>query len=187
VLLGWGTLTVLYQWSRLLGPSHGGLDAMDPASLAIAVVSLLAPYLKRLGGHMADKVADDLTDAVQGKLELLYQTLKARLRSGSYEVRQLEGVEAKPDSPRRLQALESALAEYLPSDPALTAELERLVTEVTAVGGVRVQAADAGIVAGGNVTQWAGGDIVGRDKIGGDRVGKDKLTYAPPRGPSHSG
>jgi hypothetical protein len=50
-------------------------------------------------------------------VQRLYHTLRAHLRAGSYEAGQLEGVEDKPDSPARQQALAATLAEYLAAHP----------------------------------------------------------------------
>src|SRR6266508_5963766 len=91
---------------------------MDPASLAAIVVGLVASHLQRLGGRIVGRVTDDVAEAAEARIERLYDTLKARLRPGSYEAGQLEGVAAKPGSRGRQQALESALAEYLVADPA---------------------------------------------------------------------
>jgi hypothetical protein len=76
--------------------------------------------------------------------------------------------------------LTAELAKIIGQDPQFAAELERLVSEAQAAGGVRITASDAGVVAAGNVYQQAGGDVVGRDKIGGDQVGRDKIGYATP-------
>ena len=57
----------------------------------------------------------------------VYEAVKARLRPGSYAGNQLQGVEEKPESQGRQQALQGALAEVLEEDQGFAAELERLV------------------------------------------------------------
>jgi hypothetical protein len=135
---------------------------MDPVTLATTVVGLLAPYLLKVGEKVAGTLTDRAADAAPGVVERLYRTLKSRLRPGSYEATQLEGVEAKPDSPARQQALATTLAEFLAEHPEVAAELEPLAVEAQQAG-AQVQAIQSGITAGGNISIHAGGDVVGRD------------------------
>jgi hypothetical protein len=148
---------------------------MDPITLATTVVGLLAPFLRRAGDKLAGGLADRAADAAQALVGRLYRTLKGRLRPGSYEAAQLEGVEAKPDSPTRQQALAAALAEFLAEHPEVAAELEPLAVEAQQAG-AQVQAIESGITAGGNVDLHAGGDITGRDRIGSDQAARDHPT-----------
>lgn len=140
---------------------------VEPVSLATAVVSLLAPFLRQLGGQVAEKASAELTDAALPAIKRLYHTLKERLRPGSYARSQLQGVEERPDSEGRQQALRSALAEELESDPAFAAEVERLVSEAQAASGVQITANDTGVVAGRDVHQ-RGQYVAGRDLHIGD-------------------
>jgi hypothetical protein len=151
---------------------------MDPVTLATTVVGLLAPYLLKVGEKVAGTLTDRAADAAQGVVQRLYQTLKARLRPGSHEAGQLEGVEAKPDSPARQQALAATLAEFLAEHPEVAAELEPLAVEAQQAG-AQVQAIESGITAGGNVNLHAGGDITGRDRIGSDQPAKDRASPPP--------
>lgn len=139
---------------------------IEPVSLAAAAVSLLAPFLQRLGGRVAEDASDALADAALPVVKRLYQTVKARLLPGSYAGNQLEGVEKRPDSEGRQQALRTALAEELAADPELAAQVERLVSEAQAAG-VQVIASDAGVVAGRDVHQ-RGQYVAGRDLHIGD-------------------
>jgi hypothetical protein len=150
---------------------------MDPVTLATTVVGLLAPYLLKAGEKVADTLTDRAADATPGVVARLYRTLKERLRPGSYEASQLEGVEAKPDSPARQQALAATLAEFLAEHPEVAAELEPLAVEAQQAG-AQVQAIQSGITAGGNINLHAGGDITGRDRIGSDQPAKDHPTPA---------
>jgi hypothetical protein len=103
-----------------------------------------------------------VADAAVPAVKRLYQALKDRLRPGTYAGSQLEGVEQRPDSESRQQALRSALAEELEADPAFAAEVERLVGEAQAAGGVQLTVSDAGVVAGRDVHQ-RGQYVAGRD------------------------
>jgi hypothetical protein len=153
---------------------------MDPVALAAAAVALLAPYLQQAGGVLADRAGQAIADAALPKVKALYERIRAKLRSHSYQGALLDGVQEAPEDPGRQEILTAELAKIIGQDPQFAAELERLVSEAQAAGGVRITASDAGVVAAGNVYQQAGGDVVGRDKIGGDQVGRDKIGYATP-------
>jgi len=139
---------------------------VEPVSLAAAAVSLLAPFLQRLGGQVAEQASDALADAAVPVVKRLYQTVKAKLLPGSYAGNQLEGVEERPDSEGRQQALRTALAEELAADPEFSVQVARLVSEAQAAG-VQVVANDAGAVAGRDVHQH-GQYVAGRDLLIGD-------------------
>jgi hypothetical protein len=153
---------------------------MEPLSLAAAAVGLLAPYLQQTAGVLADRAGQAIADAALPKVKALYERVRAKLTPGSYQGALLDGVQEAPEDPGRQEILKAELAKVIRQDPEFAAELERLVTEAQAAGGVRITATDAGVVAGRDVHQQAGGDVVGRDKIGGDQVGRDKISYAPP-------
>jgi hypothetical protein len=156
---------------------------MEPLSLAAAAVALLAPYLQQAGGVLADRAGEAIANAALPKVKELYERVRAKLRPGSYQGALLDGVQEAPGDTGRQEILKAELAKVISQDRQFAAELERLVNEVQAVGGVKITASDAKVVAGHDVYQWAGGDVVGGDKIGGDRVGGDKISYAPP--PKH--
>jgi hypothetical protein len=144
---------------------------MDPVTLAAAAVGLLGPFLRSIGDKTAEKTAEEVSQTLSERavpaVKRLFKALKEKLRPGSYAGNQLEGVEEKPDSDTRRQALTDALAEELEADPAFAAEVEGLVNEAEAAGGVQVTATDAGVVAGGDVHQ-SGTYVAGRDMtIGG--------------------
>jgi hypothetical protein len=145
--------------------SKGGI-VIEPISLAAMTVTLLVPFLQRIGERVADHASDALADAAVPAVKRLYQTLKAKLSPGSYAANQLQGVEERPDSEGRQQALATALAEALAADQELAAQVERLVDEARAAG-AQVNARDAGVVAGRDVHQH-GQYVAGRDlHIGG--------------------
>lgn len=135
---------------------------MDPAALAATAVAMLLPYLHQLAGRVTERTADALSDSGLPKVQQLYQTLKERLRPGSYAGNVLEGAEVRPDSEGRQQALGAALAEELQHDPDFAAEVERLVTQAQESGGATVSVTDSGAVAGRDLIQ-RGRNVAGRD------------------------
>jgi hypothetical protein len=135
---------------------------VEPISLAVAAISLLAPYLERFAGRVAEQTADATADLALPAVRRLYEAVKAKLRPGTYAGAQLQGVVERPDSEGRQQALRTALVEEMESDPAFAAELERLVAEAQAAVGAQVTATNAGVVAGRDVTQ-RGNFVAGRD------------------------
>ncbi|HET9610553.1 MAG TPA: hypothetical protein VFP06_13165 [Acidimicrobiales bacterium] len=139
---------------------------VDPVTLAAAAVAILAPFLRRVTEQTADNVSEAISDAAVPAAKRLYQAVRARLRPGSYAANQLDGVEERPDSESRQQALQAALAEELEADPSFAAELEALVTEAQAAG-VQITARDTGAVAGRDVHQ-RGRYVAGRDLNIGD-------------------
>jgi hypothetical protein len=126
---------------------------MDPITLAGAAVSLLAPYLSQSAGKVIDKAGDQLAEGALPAVKRVYDAVKARLRPGSYAGNQLQGVEEKPDSQGRQQALQSALAEVLEEDQGFAAQLEQLVTQARQAAGWHAQ---VGTVEG---TAAFGGDV----------------------------
>jgi murein L,D-transpeptidase YcbB/YkuD len=148
---------------------------VEPVSLAASAVALLVPYLERVAGRVAEQATDALADAAIPALKRLYEAVKARLRPGTYAGNQLQGVEERPDSEGRQQALRSALAEEVESDPAFAAELDRLVSQAQTATGVRVTATDVGVIAGRDA-HLRGGYVAGRDM--------DLSGGIPPKQPS---
>jgi hypothetical protein len=136
---------------------------MDPFSLAAAAVALLAPYLQQASGVLAERAGQAMADAALPKVKALYERIRAKLRPGSYQGALLDGVQEAPDDIGRQEILKTELAKVISQDHEFAAELERLVNEAQAAGGVHITATEAGVVAGGDVTQWAGGDVAGRD------------------------
>jgi hypothetical protein len=137
---------------------------MDPITLAGAAVGLLVPYLQKLAGKVADQATEQLSEAALPAVKRVYQAVKARLHPGSYAGNQLAGVEEKPDSPTRQQALQGALAEVLVEDEGFAAELERLVAVARKAAGWQAQVGKVeGTAAfGGDVHQQAE-YLAGRD------------------------
>jgi hypothetical protein len=135
---------------------------MDPITLAAAAVSMLVPFLVRVGGHVVDRSSEKLGDAAMEKLTELYEAFRARFRNDSYATALLRGVEDEPASTSRQQALELLIRDVVAQDQAFAQQLERLVHEAEAVGGTQLLVRDAGAVAGRDVYQ-RGHYVAGRD------------------------
>jgi hypothetical protein len=141
---------------------------MDPAMLAGAAVSLLIPYIERLGGKIAETATEEIADAALPKIKQLYQVIKEKFTPGTYGGNQLQAIEEKPESQGRQQGLETAILEQLGEDPQFADDLQRLVSQVQAIGETSIQARNAGVVAGRDVKQH-GHYVAGRDmNIGGE-------------------
>jgi hypothetical protein len=153
---------------------------VDPLSLAAAAIALLVPYFQQAAGAAAERTGEVLAESALPKVKALYEKLRTRLPRGGYRGALLDGVREEPDDTGRQEILTTELAKVLSEDHEFAAELAKLVDDAQAAAGTRIKASDAGVVAGRDVRQLAGGDVVGRDKVGGDKVGRDKIIYASP-------
>lgn len=95
---------------------------MDPASLAAAAVAVLSPYLVEGGKEVTKTAATDV-----------YAWLKAKLTGRAAEA--LGDLERAPTSEDNRADLRKQLAKALEADPALQAELRRMLPEGAAAGG----------------------------------------------------
>ena len=146
--------------NRLRGGKE--VSMVEPVSLAASAVALLVPYLQQAAGRVAEQATDAAVDVALPALKRLYEVVKAKLRPGTYGGNQLRGMEERPDSEGRQQALRTALVEELESDPSFAAELVHVVREAQEATGVRVSAVDAGVVAGRDA-RLRGRFVAGRD------------------------
>lgn len=96
---------------------------MDPVSLATAAVAVLSPYLVEGGKEATKTAAKDL-----------YHWLKSKLTGRAAEA--LGDLEKDPASEDNRGDLRKQLAKALEADPALQAELRRLLPEGSAAGAV---------------------------------------------------
>jgi internalin A len=103
-------------------------------------------------------------------MERLYETLKSRLQPGSYEAGQLVGVEAKPGSSARQQALKGALAEHLVENPELVTELQIRVAEARRANS-KVQVVSSGTGHGSQV-RLSRDEVIGDDSARGAQAGR---------------
>jgi hypothetical protein len=94
---------------------------MDPITLATAAVAALAPYLAKAGEGAAKKLGEEAVDA-GGKL---LGWMRARLTGRAQEA--LEDLAATPGNEDNQADLRKQLAKTLAADPALAADLARLL------------------------------------------------------------
>jgi hypothetical protein len=141
---------------------------MDPVAIATAAVSLIAGFLGRVGDQAADQAADELGQAAVGKLRRLYEVVKRRVAPDSFAQGALERLEQQPENGRRQGALEDAIAEMAEADQAFRDELSRLLEEVQAAAGDRIQISESGAVAIHGDVRMRGTYVAGRDMTIGD-------------------
>src|SRR5687768_9415265 len=100
---------------------------MDPiASLSASAVAVLAPYLAKAGEEFA-KVTGK---AAAGKIDELYQALKARFNNKPIAKEALADFEAKPEDEDVQAALRLQLKKQMSSDSALVDLLKQLMGEI---------------------------------------------------------
>ena len=136
---------------------------MDPAAAAVA---LLVPYLGQLGGHLAGRVATELTEAVMARLDRLYDRVKARFAGDRAGQRALQRLEEHPDDPLRQASLQDVLAETLEADPRFATELAAMVRDIRALAPTltQVNVSESGAIAtGGGDVRMSGEQVAGRD------------------------
>jgi hypothetical protein len=145
---------------------------MDPTALATAAVSLIAAFLGRVGEQAADEAAGELGQAAVGKLRRLYEAVKRRVAPDSFAQGALERLEQQPENQRRQGALEDAVAEMAAADQGFRDELARLLEEVRAAAGDRIEISESGAVAIHGDVRMRGTYVAGRDMTFGDRPGE---------------
>jgi predicted transcriptional regulator len=137
---------------------------VDPITLATGVVALLAPYLARIGGKLAEQVGDDLSQAALEQLQRLYERVKQKVTGDRFAEPSLERLAQKPESQVRQSAFGEVLAELVERDPSFASELASLVNEAKrAVGPVMARIADAGAIAIQGDIHMQGTNVAGRD------------------------
>lgn len=92
---------------------------VDPISVGTIVVAIAAKVFEKALDKGADAAADAVTDAGS--------TLVAKLRQRFAGRKELEKLEASPDSERNKKALGDVIDAEIVEDPSLAEELQRLV------------------------------------------------------------
>jgi hypothetical protein len=135
---------------------------VDPAAAAVA---LLVPYLGQLGGHLAGRVATELTEAVMARLDRLYDRVKARFTDDRAGRRALQRLEEEPEDRLRQASLQDVLAETLEADPRFADELAAMVAEIRAMAPTltQVNISQSGATALGGDVRMSGDTVAGRD------------------------
>jgi hypothetical protein len=105
---------------------------MDPVSIAAsAVVSALAPYLRKA----ADKLAEKAGEAGWKKAAELYDALKQRFAGGTPAGKALEDLAQAPDDADNQGDLRKRLREAFAADPDWMREMADLAARCGAGGG----------------------------------------------------
>jgi len=103
---------------------------MEPLTLAMTTVGMLAPYLAAASQAAAKKAGE----AAWTKLEGLYTAIKNKLTGHDFGTQALTRLAEQPQSQLRQAALADVLEEQLKADGAFMATLQRLVTEAKTAG-----------------------------------------------------
>jgi hypothetical protein len=82
----------------------------------------------------------------------------------------LDRISEEPGHIDRQEILKAERTKILGEDQEFGAKSELPVTVVQATASVSITATDAGVVAVGSVTEWAGRDAVRRNKIGREQL-----------------
>jgi hypothetical protein len=143
---------------------------MDPTTLAMGVVAMLVPYLQRIAGGTAERLADELGQAAADQLSVLYKQVKMRLFAHRHGASALERLTDRPSSELRQRTLVEVLEELLKDDPAFATELMKQVEAARdALPAAQAQVGDAGATAVGGDVNLRGVNVAGRDLTIGDQ------------------
>lgn len=111
---------------------------MEPtiiATIAGTAVSMLVPFLQKLGGDLAKKAVDGVGakagDAVWAKAKQLYEMVKSKFAQKPESNRALTALEKNPDDPDTQAVIRYHLKEILSSDEKFAKELAGLLKEVS--------------------------------------------------------
>ena len=141
---------------------------MDPATLATTAVTVLSPYLAKAGEKAAEKVGEKLP----GGLSTLWNTVMARVKGKPAAEEAVQDLVVKPDDQLHQSAFANQLRKVLETEPALAAEVERLLNSTQAQGGDTIINTGSGAVATrGGVGVGAGGTVIQGDVHGGVTLG----------------
>lgn len=143
---------------------------VDPSQIAGATVPLVIAYLRHVGGRIVEKGRDELDGIILGRLETLYERVKARLAGEAFAGEALQRLEEDPDNERRRSAFEGALGEVIEADPAFLADLGDAIDEIRRMGAL-TQISDSGATAVQGNVLLTGRNVAGRDlTVGFDRA-----------------
>jgi hypothetical protein len=152
---------------------------MDPVSLAAAAMAFVTPFLGRVAGRGAERVEQDLGNALAERCENLLSAIRKRVKRDGYADGALKRLEKQPDEEERRTIVEGALAEILAHDHAFAAELEGLVERIEAAGGARINTLiGSGAIIEGDAIQRAHNANIGSQKIVG---GPPEAASSPPQ------
>jgi hypothetical protein len=142
--------------------------SMDPVILATTAVSVLSPYLVKVGEQAAEEVGKKLPEAA-GKL---WHAITSRLKGKEASEEAVNDLIAKPHDPLSQSSFANQLRKALEADPTFGAELAHLLASAQAAGGDTIVNTGSGAVAThGSVAAGAGGMAVKGDVHGGVNIG----------------
>jgi hypothetical protein len=170
--------SVNYLLAKSQNETRGG-GMMDPGTLAMTAVSLLAGYLSRHGNELVDRIGD----AAVNRLGSLYSWVRDHLRQEPSAGAALEGLERAPADARRQGSVEFALTQLIERDTALAGQLAELVKAVNDENRAAIKITESGAVAVGGDVRLDGTYVAGRDlTIGRDPGAAEGIP--PARDPS---
>jgi hypothetical protein len=143
---------------------------MEPTMLAASAVSLLVPYLARIGGQVADRIGGDLGQAVVDQLCQLYERIRTKVVGDRFAEPALERFAQRPTNKVQRSSFAFELSELLERDPSFAAELATLVSKAKQTAGPTLtQVTDAGALAIHGDLHMEGTYVAGRDMFIGDQ------------------
>jgi len=137
---------------------------MDPATLAALAVGALVRYVSNKAARLARRAGRDIDEAVDDRLDRLYDTVRAHLTGDQRAERTLDDLETDPNDARRQGRLELALEGVVENDPAFAAQMAAMLDDLAQrppPGGVLIR--DAGAVALQGDVNIRGENVAGRD------------------------
>lgn len=121
---------------------------MDPATLAAAAVSFVAPYLLSLGKEAAKSAAGEGGKSV-------WNWIKDKL-IGSAGAAVVVDAEAAPQEPENMQMLQAALTKALKADP----DAAKALADLLKASGAPLSSQTANVIGNNKVGQASGGSSV---------------------------
>jgi hypothetical protein len=141
---------------------------MDPVTVATAAVSVLSPYLVKVGEKAAEEVGKRLPD-LPGKL---WNAIIGKFRGKPAAEEAVQDLLANPDDDDNRAAFRKELRKVLETDASFAAEFERLLGSAQGTGGDTITVTGSGAAATrGGTAAGAGGVAVRGDVHGGVNIG----------------
>jgi hypothetical protein len=148
-------------------PQPGG-TSMDALSLATSAVTILSPYLVKVGEKAAEEIGSLLPEGV-GKV---WTTIMAKFRGNVVAEAAVKDFAKRPDDQLSQSSFAHQLRNLLEAEPALATELARLLDDAKRQGGETISNTGSGAVAtSGGVAAGAGGMAVGGNVGGNVSIG----------------
>jgi len=145
---------------------------MDPTSLAVAAVALLAPYLVKAGESLAEKLGETVPESA-GKL---WKAIADKFKGDAAAQVAANDVAADPADEDNVAAFRKELKKALKDDAGFAAEIERLLKKAQESAAGTIIAAQGGAVAGpGGTAIGIKGDVHSNIVIGNNNITADKV------------